>query len=333
MAFGLSLRLVSNLHHSQIAKAIYPARTSRPLLMAALSGLVLLSPATALIAEEQSRGSRIEVTAPGQAPTSLYAEETGEGPPLLLLHGLGASTFTWRHIVPVLGRDHHVIALDLKGFGRSDKPFDNHYSAADQAALVAAFIRQRDLKWVSLVGHSFGGTVALLTALEFKDEPERISRLVVMDAPALKQNFPGAAEIINAPFVPYLAMTLAPEYAARQLLRAVSSPRRKLPEADVAGYAAPYSSPGSSHAFVATTKAILDANTSRMGSRYPGIRQPTLVVWCRNDRVVPLRTGSKLARLLPSARLDVLNRCNHLPQDEVPEALLADLQAFLKHRG
>jgi pimeloyl-ACP methyl ester carboxylesterase len=324
---------VLNLNQSQIAEAVYPARVPRPLLLAVLGAVVLLSLANALVAEEQSPGSRIDVTVPGQAATSLYAEETGEGPPLLLLHGLGASTFTWRHIVPVLARSHHVVALDLKGFGRSDKPFDDHYSAADQAALVAAFIRQRGLKGVSLVGHSFGGTVALLTALELKDEPERISRLVIMDAPALKQKFPGAADIINAPFVPYLAMTLAPQYAARQLLRAVSAPRRKLLESDIAGYAAPYSSPGSSHAFVATTRAILDANTNRMGSRYPEIRQPTLVVWCRNDRVVPLRTGSKLAQLLPSARLDVLNRCNHLPQDEVPESLLAELQAFLNHRG
>ncbi len=294
--------------------------------------LVLLSP-TALLGEEASTNSRIEITAPGQPPTTLYAEEAGNGPPLVLLHGLGASTFTWRHVIPVLARDHHVIALDLKGFGRSDKPFDDHYSATDQAALVAAFIRKRDLTGVSLVGHSFGGTVALLTALEFKEEPGRISRLVVIDAPALKQNFPGAAEVIHAPLATYLAMTVAPQVAARELLRAVSIPRRKLPEADVAGYAAPYGSLGSSHAFVATTEAILKANTNRMGSRYPEIVQPTLVVWCRHDRVVPLMTGSKLARLLPDAHLDILSHCNHLPQDEVPDSLVADIQAFLKRRG
>ena len=296
---------------------------------AILSGLVIVC-LGAPLAGVWASTSRIEVTAPGQAPAALYVEEAGDGPPLLLLHGLGASTFTWRHILPALARDRHVIALDLKGFGRSDKPFDDHYSAADQAALVADFIRKRGLAGVTLIGHSFGGTVALLTALEFKQEPERIARLVVIDAPALKQNFPGAAEVVDAPLAPYLAMTLAPEFAARQLLRAVSAPRRKVPEADVVGYAAPYSSLGSSHAFVATTKAILDANTRGMGSRYPEIRQPTLVVWCRYDRVVPLATGSKLARLLPNAHLEILNRCNHLPQDEVTDSLLVKLQAFLE---
>jgi pimeloyl-ACP methyl ester carboxylesterase len=335
----LVLQPVLNLRHAQmIVGAIYAMLyivwtvLTRRWGAAVLSGLLIVCP-TALSAGVGPSTGRIEITAPGQAPVSLYAEEAGNGPPLLLLHGLGASTFTWRHIVPVLARDHHVIALDLKGFGRSDKPFDDHYSAADQAALVAAFIRKRDLTGVSVIGHSFGGTVALLTALEFKEEPERISRLVVIGAPALKQNFPGAAEIVNAPLVPYLAMTIAPEFAARQLLRAVSAPRRKLLEADIIGYAAPYSSVGSSHAFVATTKAILDANTGRMSSRYPEIRQPTLFVWCRHDRVVPLATGSRLARLLPNARLDVLNHCNHLPQDEVPDSLVADLQAFFNRRG
>ena len=106
-------------------------------------------------------GYRIALEVSGRPVTVLYAEESGDGPPLILLHGLGGSLFTWRHVVATLARLHHVIALDLKGFGQSDKPFDEHYSAADQAALVSAFIRKRGLRGVILVGHSFGGVVAL----------------------------------------------------------------------------------------------------------------------------------------------------------------------------
>ncbi|MGI9404020.1 MAG: alpha/beta fold hydrolase, partial [Hyphomicrobium sp.] len=84
-------------------------------------------------------------------------------------------------------------------------------------------------------------------------------------------------------------------------------------------------------AFLATAQAILDANTCPMGTRYPAIQQPTLLVWCRRDRIVPLATGRKLARLLPNARLAILKKCNHLPQDEVPKALLATLQPFLEY--
>jgi pimeloyl-ACP methyl ester carboxylesterase len=273
---------------------------------------------------------RIALAVPGGGETALYAEETGDGPPILLLHGLGASHFTWRRIVPALARTHRVIALDLKGFGRSDKPFDRRYAAADQAALVAAFIRKRGLAGVTLIGHSFGGTVALLAALRLKGEPHRIARLVAIDAPALKQDFGEMAGLLEIPGLPDAAMTVAPpELMARVLLRIVSAPGRTIPESDIRGYAAPYYDLGSRHAFIATAQALLAANARSTPRLYSSIEQPTLLVWCRHDRIVPLRTGRLLARTLPNARLAVLERCNHLPQDEVPRALLAELEAFI----
>jgi pimeloyl-ACP methyl ester carboxylesterase len=234
-------------------------------------------------------------------------------------------------MVPALARGHRVIALDLKGFGRSDKRFGTRYSAADQAALVAAFIRKRNLDGLTLVGHSFGGTVALLAALDLRGEPWRIARLVVIDAPALRQDFGDGAELLRVPGLPYVAMTITPpELTARLLLRLVSAPHRAIPERDVRGYAAPFYDLGSRHAFIATAEAIFADNERATGARYRAIAQPTLLLWCRRDRIVPLATGRRLARLIPDATLAVLGRCNHLPQDEVPQALLARLEPFLK---
>jgi pimeloyl-ACP methyl ester carboxylesterase len=153
-----------------------------------------------------------------------------------------------------------------------------------------------------------------------------------MDAPALKQDLGAAAELLRLPGLPYAAMTITPpEFMARLLLRAVSAPGRVVPERDIRGYAAPFYDLGSRHAFIATAQAIFDHNTARMGARYAAIRQPTLLVWCRHDRIVPLATGRRLARRLPNARLAVLRGCNHLPQDEVPRALLGTLRPFLDH--
>jgi len=113
------------------------------------------------------------------------------------------------------------------------------------------------------------------------------------------------------------------------MLRLVSAPGRVVPEADVRGYAAPFYDIGSRHAFIATGQSIVDANGPKMGLAYRKIEQPTLVVWCRRDRIVPLATGRRLVHALPNARLAVLNKCNHLPQDEVPGALLSTLLPFL----
>lgn len=297
---------------------------------AILGGLLVACLAALWSAAGAGSGYRIALDAPGRATTALYVEEAGEGPPLILLHGLGGSLFTWRHIVAALARGHRVIALDLKGFGHSDKPFDDHYSAVDQAALVSAFIRKRGLRGVALVGHSFGGVVALRTARDFSGEPGVIRRLVVMDTPALQQDLSDGDWFFSVPGLPYVAMAVTtPELMTRMMLRLVSAPGRVVPEADVRGYAAPFYDIGSRHAFIATGQSIVDTNGPKMGLAYRKIAQPTLVVWCRRDRIVPLATGRRLAHVLPNARLAVLNKCNHLPQDEVPGALLSTLLPFL----
>jgi pimeloyl-ACP methyl ester carboxylesterase len=248
-------------------------------------------------------GYRIALEVLGRPTTALYAEETGDGPPLILLHGLGGSLFTWRHVVAALSREHRVIALDMKGFGQSDKPFDEHYSAVDQAALVAAFIRKRGLSGVTLV-----------------------------DTPALQQDLSDGAWFFSVPGLPYAAMAVTPpDFMTRMMLRLVSAPGRVVPESDVRGYAAPFYDLGSRHAFIATGQSIVDTNGPKMGLAYRGIAQPTLIVWCRRDRIVPVATGRRLARVLPNARLAILNKCNHLPQDEVPGALLSTLLPFLGH--
>ena len=118
---------------------------------------------------------RMTVRPERQPPLSLYVEEMGRGPVLLQLHGIGGSSYTWRNIAPALASRHRVIAIDMRGFGRSDKPFDLAYSPLDHAAVARAFIKERRLAQITLVGHSYGGLVALLLAMDGSFEPHRIA--------------------------------------------------------------------------------------------------------------------------------------------------------------
>ena len=88
--------------------------------------------------------------------------EAGQGPPVILLHGFGASAYSWRFLGPVLAKDHRVLTIDLKGFGLSAKPEDGKYALRDQADMVAEFIRARDLHDLVVIGHSMGGGVTLM---------------------------------------------------------------------------------------------------------------------------------------------------------------------------
>lgn len=269
--------------------------------------------------------------APKGAPqVNLHVEEQGAGPPLLLLHGLGASTYSWRHVMPALARTHRVIALDLRGFGRSDKPFDQRYSAADQASHVLAFIARRGLERVTLVGHSFGGAVALLTTLELNARaPGTVGRLVLLDVPAYPQQPTAFVEFLRRPVLPYALLSLVPPELATAA--ALTSERNdgKLNMADVFAYAAPYYEAGARHALISTAEQLRPANWRRIVARYPSIRQPTLIVWCDHDHVVPISSGQRLARAMPNARLEVIAGCEHSPQDERPAALLRLIGGFI----
>ncbi|MGQ0671444.1 MAG: alpha/beta fold hydrolase [Hyphomicrobium sp.] len=296
---------------------------------ALLSLLIVLAP-TLVGAEGRLPAYRTEVAGKTGQPVVLYAEDQGEGPPVVLLHGLGASTFTWRHIAPDLARTHRVIALDLKGFGRSDKPLDDAYGAVDQAHLVAAFVRKRGLDGVTLVGHSFGGAVALRTAMLLREDPGRMASLVLIDAPALPGSLPRSYDFVLVPGVPEaLLLPLPPRLIARQLLEASRGSRRGITEEDIEGYAAPYSEFSAKRAFLATARALVGDTDISVEAAARTLALPTLLVWCRSDDIVPLAAGRRLARMLPNATLKTLRGCNHLPQDQRPGALMAILRPFI----
>ena len=270
---------------------------------------------------------------PGETALQLYVEEYGHGPPVVLIHGLGGSTYSWRFIAPLLARNHRVIALDLKGFGRSSKVFDTAYSAIDQARLVARFLARRRLSGVTIIGHSFGGQVALMAALR-RDTGWRISRLALIDVPALPQRLSPVVAFMQQPVLPYILMTAVPSEILTALsLRLPTRQRytRDYTAADAEAYAAPLQDAAARHAYIQTARQIVPDSLPEIVARYRMLRQPTLLVWCKGDEIVPASSGRALARILPNAELKTIQGCNHSPLDEAPGALAATLVSALNH--
>jgi pimeloyl-ACP methyl ester carboxylesterase len=298
---------------------------SAGMLLAAVAAFVASSPASAeMRTPDRETTYRILVTDGRHAPVALHVEEAGQGPPIVLLHGLGASTYLWRFMIPELARTHRVIALDLKGFGRSDKPFDTAYSAIDQARLVGAFLRKRRLAGVTLVGHSFGGLVALMAGLEIEHtEPRLIRHLVLVSAPALPQPPSPAVAFLQQPVLPYLAlMLLPPEVPAAFGLFTEAIGMEHITSRDVTFYAEPLREAGGRHALVATARSLTPAGSAAIIQRYRTMRIRTSVVACRGDMTVPIGTAERLVRSLPRARLTVLEGCDHIPPEQAPDRLV-----------
>ena len=308
-----------------------PYRNTRWLGIFIVALLVLvISPASLKATPNSPSAYHIALQAPGQGTVRLYAEEHGHGHPVLLLHGLGASTFTWRNLIPSLARNHRVIALDLKGFGRSEKPFTQAYSPYDHANLVLAFIRKRKLRNLTIIGHSYGGAIAMFATLRLNEtSPGRVKDLVLLNAPAYQQPNTNMVNFMNMPVLPYAAlMLMPPELTTWMSLDKVQA--QKLSYEEVRGYAAPFYDAAARHALITTARRIKPRDVDRLTARYPSVRQRTLIIWCENDETVPIATGLKLAKTLPRARLKILKGCGHVPQDERPEAVIDLITSFLR---
>lgn len=263
----------------------------------------------------------------------LHCQTSGAGAPIVCLHGFGASSYTWREIRDTFAASHTVHELDLKGFGESPKPLDGRYSVHDQAALVLECIAALRLTGVTLVGHSFGGAVALVTALELlRSHPGVLARLIVIDAACYRQPIPMFMAVLQWPIAGPLVQMLPATLQVRQVLRKAYHDPGRIPDASVDAYAAPLRAPGGPEALRETARQIIPADSDALCAGYSTIRVPALLIWGRWDEIVPLPFGERLQQAMPHARLVVIEDAGHMPHEETPGPVRRAIAEFLAER-
>ena len=265
-------------------------------------------------------------------PLELHYETYGHGNPVIFLHGLGGTIYTWRHLVGPLAPHYRLIFFDLKGAGESPKPYDDRYSVFDQAELIYRFILQNNLQHVTLVGHSFGGGVALLLALRLtQHDPSRLSRLILIDTISYPQKLPGVIRMLTTPGLGWLVLHLVPDRTkVHNMMKSLYYDDSKISPEDVAAYAAPLSLPGAKYALQQTMRQIIPDHIDEIIDMYPKIQVPTLIIWGREDKIIPLENGVRLHQAIKNSRLVVVDHCGHDPPDEQPEKVIEITEKFLK---
>ena len=273
----------------------------------------------------------------GQAATdpvpTLHVDLRGShGDPVILLHGFGATGFTWRYWAPGLARDHRLYVVDLKGFGRSPKPRDDRYSPHDHAEAVCRMVEDHGLDRFTLVGHSLGGGVALLTALRMLDagHSDRVKAMVLVASAAMPQTLPRFIGLARLPVFGVVTLgSVPPRHLVRWILREIVYDQAVVTSDWVEGYAVPLAAPDARYGVLATARAIRPPDVDEIVRRFPELDVPALLLWGRHDRVVPLWVGEKLAARLPRATLEVLEDCGHMPAEELPDESLEVVTGFL----
>ena len=307
----------------------------QPIKILAITGLLLLLAAACAHVPAPSGGLEPSL---GEAKIFDYHGvrinyyEAGEGPPVILLHGFGGSAYSWRFLGPVLARDHRVLTIDLKGFGLSAKPEDGKYAISDQADMVAAFIRARDLHDLAVIGHSMGGGVTLMAYFMVAgDVPARIKKLVLIDSAGYPQKLPLFIWLAKAPGLSSVGGKLIPpRFATTRVLRKCYYHKDRITEEQIDTYAYYGSLPGAREAIVATAQQIIPENIEAVTARYKTIRVPVLIIWGAEDEVVPVSVGKQFKRDIPNSELVILPECGHMPPEEEPQETNRLITQFLK---
>jgi pimeloyl-ACP methyl ester carboxylesterase len=270
-----------------------------------------------------------------QGHIRIYYEDTGRGEPLILLHGFGETHETWGALAPELARRYRVISVDLKGMGFSDKPDDGRYRVADQAAIIEALADELRVEGVTLIGHSLGGGVALMTALQWRaQEGHRLKRLILIDSAGISDAPPRLISLLRWPLFGPLMLHLAnPTILVRHILAGNYDDPSLVAPRLVEAYARSMQSPGGRRALIMTARQVIPDHFPELIERYRTLDVPVLILWCRDDRILPFSDAGKFHDALPRAEVFLLDRCGHSPQEERPEETLQVLERFLLSDG
>ncbi|WP_329125735.1 alpha/beta fold hydrolase [Streptomyces sp. NBC_01465] len=257
----------------------------------------------------------------------------GEGPAVLLVHGIGDSSATWSRLVGPLARHHTVIAPDLLGHGHSDKPRAD-YSVAAYANGVRDLLGVLGIDRVTLVGHSFGGGVAMQFAYQF---PERVDRLVLVSTggvgrqvtPVLRAaTLPGADLVMSLLKLPGSRLQVRLAVRALQLLDTGLG----LDAPDLIGLVDALPDARSRSAFTRTLRAVVDWRgqvVTMLDRCYLTQGIPTLLVWGARDSVLPVRHAHTAYEAMPGSRLAVFQGAGHFPHHSEPDRFQALIEEFI----
>ncbi len=248
----------------------------------------------------------------------------GSGPPVVLLHGLASSIYTWKDVLPALAAEHDVIAVDLPGFGGSDVPAEPGGDVL--VGSVLGLLDEVGVPRASFVGNSLGGAVAVAIAVR---HPEGVFRLVLIDAAGY--NYAPR----DRPFLLRLAAA-APAWTTAALprralftagLRQVFADDALVTPEKIDEYVVPMGRPG---ALGAVHRLLTRGEMPGFPGVIRDVRAPTLVLWGARDEWIDVRDASRFARDIPGARLVVLPDSGHMPQEERPAETAELIGGFLR---
>jgi pimeloyl-ACP methyl ester carboxylesterase len=257
----------------------------------------------------------------------------GSGPPLVLLHGITSTSEAWRKVMPRLAERYTVIAPDMVGHGRSAKPRGD-YSLGAYAAGVRDLLAVLGFERGSVVGHSFGGGIAMQFSYLF---PEYVERMALISSGGLGREVHPLLRAAVLPGSEWVMPLIAREWSVRagDALRSVAAKLGLEAGPDLAEFARGYASladDDARDAFIHTMRSVIDPNGQRVSALdrlYLADQLPTLIIWGTNDPVIPVEHGRHAHEMVGHSRYVEIDGSGHWPMLDAPDRVVRELSSFI----
>jgi pimeloyl-ACP methyl ester carboxylesterase len=259
-----------------------------------------------------------------------YTEYPATGKDILFIHGFASSTYTWEKVAPALNKlGYHIWALDIKGFGWSDKPKDTSYDILTLTEEVYQWMEAFGLDDVVLVGNSLGGGITTLMALL---HPEKVGRMVLIDAAAYNTKFPFILKLASFPLSAEITKLFFSHWVVKQTLCEVYHHKAWITKDQVDAYYDRLKTDNALNAQIAIVRALVFSKFEKYINRIPEIQSKSLIIWGEHDRWIPRSSAYRFNEELRDATLVIVPECGHMPQEEYPDFTVRLIDAFIQDK-
>lgn len=258
----------------------------------------------------------------------LHYLEAGEKEVVLMLHGFPTSAYLWRNIMPEIAKTHRVIALDLPGYGKSEKPLSPSYSFNFYTKLLTEFLAQLNIQSVNLVVHDLGGPVGLHWAIR---NQSAVKRLVFMNT-LVYPNFSWAVIAFTLALkMPFLKDWVTSANGIVWAMRFGVQNKTRIAGELVANYQDPFKEKSARQALLKSASNMSINGFKEIVAKLPSFTIPVQVIYGENDRILPkvADTMQRIKKDLPQTEITALANCGHFLQEDEPEKISVLLSTFL----
>ena len=265
-------------------------------------------------------------------PLPFYETRGSGNNQIILIHGFGLNHKSWYDISPILADKFTIYMVDLIGFGNSPTPENWPYTIEAQAEVLINFIINKKLSDVVIVGHSYGGGVALMLFHKMIENGNSslVKKLILIAPAAYPQALPFFVTLPRIPFIGRLILKrLSARFQIKMALRKVFMNKKAVTEERVKRYIGNIVSPSHRKALVQTAKNIIPQETDKLLNKIEKIHHRTLLVYGENDSVILKKNLERLSRTLPNVITKKIADCGHVPQEEYPRVTAELISDFL----